>query len=69
MSLACMVTWVFCCRGASQLIQHEFIKPSSIHVDDILELFGDEYLYLSGVVFVKEVGRLLWHPYFRGGRS
>lgn len=45
----------FICRGASQLIQHDVIKPNSIHVDNILELFADEYLYISSVAFVKEV--------------
>eukprot|EP00740_Mantoniella_antarctica_P015617 CAMPEP_0181383424 /NCGR_PEP_ID=MMETSP1106-20121128/21344_1 /TAXON_ID=81844 /ORGANISM="Mantoniella antarctica, Strain SL-175" /LENGTH=139 /DNA_ID=CAMNT_0023503067 /DNA_START=503 /DNA_END=922 /DNA_ORIENTATION=- len=41
--------------GASQLVHHDRIKPRSIHVDDILELFGDDYLYLSSVKFVKQV--------------
>ena len=43
------------CRGASQLVQHDFIKPSSILADDILNQFGAEYMYLSSVMFVKEV--------------
>ena len=41
--------------GASQLVQHESIKPSSIHSDHVLKQFGTEYLYLSSVIFVKEV--------------
>jgi len=36
-------------------VHHDRIKPRSIHVDDILELFGDDYLYLSSVKFVKQV--------------
>ena len=46
---------IILCRGASQLIQHDVIKPSSIHAGDVLQMFGDEYMYLSSVVFVKEV--------------
>ena len=54
------------CRGASQLIGQELIKPSSIHNDDLLSLYGDEYLYLSCVSFVKEVGHFILASNWRG---
>ncbi|KAL6184139.1 hypothetical protein ACLB2K_045543 [Fragaria x ananassa] len=39
---------------SSQLIDHKHMKPKSIHNDDILENFSNEYMYLSGVAFVKK---------------
>lgn len=41
--------------GSSQLIDHKYMKPKSIHNEDILESFTNEYLYLSCVAFVKKV--------------
>lgn len=41
--------------GASQLIDHKYMKPKSIHNEDILENFANEYLYLSCIVFIKKV--------------
>lgn len=41
--------------GSSQLIDHKYMKPKSIHNEDILESFANEYLYLSCVSFVKKV--------------
>ncbi|CAI9097043.1 OLC1v1033338C2 [Oldenlandia corymbosa var. corymbosa] len=41
--------------GSSQLIDHKYMKPKSIHNDDILENFASEYLYLSCIVFIKKV--------------
>ena len=41
--------------GASQLLHHDTIKPSSIHVNQVLQTFGEEYMYLSSVQFVKQV--------------
>lgn len=41
--------------GSSQLIDHKYMKPKSIHNEDILENFSKEYLYLSGIAFVKKV--------------
>lgn len=46
--------------GSSQLIDHKYMKPKSIHNDDILENFYKEYLYLSCIVFVKKVKRGLF---------
>lgn len=41
--------------GSSQLIDHRYMKPKSIHNDDILDNFSKEYMYLSGIAFVKKV--------------
>ncbi|KAH7424055.1 hypothetical protein KP509_12G087500 [Ceratopteris richardii] len=49
--------------GSSQLINHKYMKPKSIHNEDILENFSNEYLYLGCVSFVKKVkkGHLAEH--------
>ncbi|XP_044478490.1 serine/threonine-protein phosphatase 2A activator-like isoform X1 [Mangifera indica] len=41
--------------GSSQLIDHKYMKPKSIHNQDILENFSNEYMYLSCIAFVKKV--------------
>ncbi|KAL2328476.1 hypothetical protein Fmac_021903 [Flemingia macrophylla] len=41
--------------GSSQLVDHKYMKPKSIHNQDILENFSDEYLYLACIAFVKKV--------------
>ncbi|CAN4113831.1 unnamed protein product [Withania somnifera] len=41
--------------GSSQLIDHKYMKPKSIHNEDILENFANEYIYLSCIVFIKKV--------------
>lgn len=41
--------------GSSQLIDHKYMKPKSIHNHDILENFSNEYLYLACIAFVKKV--------------
>ncbi|CAL5394024.1 unnamed protein product [Camellia sinensis] len=41
--------------GSAQLIDHKYMKPKSIHNDDILDNFSNEYLYLSCIAFVKKV--------------
>lgn len=41
--------------GAAQLVEHPFIKPSSIHSREVLEGYAGEYLYLGAVRFAKEV--------------
>ncbi|KAH6773974.1 phosphotyrosyl phosphatase activator family protein [Perilla frutescens var. hirtella] len=46
--------------GSSQLIDHKHMKPKSIHNDDILENFCNEYMYLSCIVFVKKVKKGLF---------
>lgn len=46
--------------GSSQLIDHKYMKPKSIHNDDIIENFSKEYLYLSCIAFVKKVKKGLF---------
>ncbi|KAK1385388.1 Serine/threonine-protein phosphatase 2A activator [Heracleum sosnowskyi] len=46
--------------GSSQLIDHKYMKPKSIHNDDIVENFSKEYLYLSCIAFVKKVKKGLF---------
>ncbi|CAA0394211.1 unnamed protein product [Arabidopsis thaliana] len=46
--------------GSSQLIDHKYMKPKSIHNDDILENFSSEYMYLSCIAFVKKVKKGLF---------
>lgn len=41
--------------GSSQLIGHKYMKPKSIHNEDILDSFSTEYMYLSCIAFVKKV--------------
>ncbi|XP_015885300.2 uncharacterized protein LOC107420767 isoform X2 [Ziziphus jujuba] len=41
--------------GSSQLIGHKYMKPKSIHNEDILENFSNEYLYLAGISFIRKV--------------
>ncbi|KAI3894979.1 hypothetical protein MKX03_027999 [Papaver bracteatum] len=40
--------------GSSQLIDHKYMKPKSIYVQDILDNFAMEYLYISCVALVKK---------------
>ncbi|KAG2275848.1 hypothetical protein Bca52824_058403 [Brassica carinata] len=46
--------------GSSQLIDHKYMKPKSIHNDDILDNFSSEYMYLSCIGFVKKVKKGLF---------
>ncbi|KAI7754408.1 hypothetical protein M8C21_020087 [Ambrosia artemisiifolia] len=41
--------------GASQLVDHKYMKPKSIHNEDILENFSDEYMYLQCIQFIRKV--------------
>ncbi|KAF5812013.1 putative peptidylprolyl isomerase [Helianthus annuus] len=41
--------------GASQLIDHKYMKPKSIHNEDILENFAKEYMYLQCIEFIRKV--------------
>ncbi|KAL5982235.1 hypothetical protein ACLOJK_016306 [Asimina triloba] len=41
--------------GSAQLIDHKYMKPKSIHNQDILDNFSHEYMYLACVSFVKKV--------------
>nr|GEU30013.1 serine/threonine-protein phosphatase 2A activator [Tanacetum cinerariifolium] len=46
--------------GSSQLIDHKYMKPKSIHNEDILENFSNEYMYLQCIEFVKKVKKGLF---------
>jgi hypothetical protein len=41
--------------GASQLIDHPYIAPSSIHDIAVLREESDDYLYLEGVSFIRSI--------------
>ncbi|KAJ8762454.1 hypothetical protein K2173_007893 [Erythroxylum novogranatense] len=41
--------------GSSQLIDHKYMKPKSIHNEDILDNFSNEYMYLSCIAYIKKV--------------
>ncbi|XP_038983658.1 serine/threonine-protein phosphatase 2A activator-like, partial [Phoenix dactylifera] len=41
--------------GSAQLIDHKYMKPKSIHNQDIPDNFSHEYMYLACVAFVKKV--------------
>lgn len=49
--------------GSSQLATHKYLRPISIHDQDILEMFGDKYMYLGCVRFINSVktASLRWH--------
>ena len=49
--------------GASQLASHRYLKPKSIHNQEVLEEFSKHYMYLSCVKFVNSVKTesLRWH--------
>jgi hypothetical protein len=44
--------------GASQLVNHPFIRPGSIHNQETLDTCAEDYLYLSCVRFVKQARAL-----------
>ncbi|XP_021900560.1 serine/threonine-protein phosphatase 2A activator isoform X2 [Carica papaya] len=41
--------------GSSQLIDHKYMKPKSVHNQDILDNFSNEYMYLSCIAFIRKV--------------
>lgn len=41
--------------GSAQLIGHKYMKPKSIHNQDILDHFSNDFMYLACVAFVKKV--------------
>ncbi|KAH9610480.1 hypothetical protein KSS87_023880 [Heliosperma pusillum] len=41
--------------GSAQLIDHKYMKPKSIHNEDILENFSSEFMYLSCIQFIRKV--------------
>ncbi|XP_062164612.1 uncharacterized protein LOC133871229 [Alnus glutinosa] len=46
--------------GSSQLIDHKYMKPKSIHNQDILDNFSNEYMYIACILFVKKVKKGLF---------
>ncbi|OAD72265.1 hypothetical protein PHYBLDRAFT_177690 [Phycomyces blakesleeanus NRRL 1555(-)] len=50
--------------GSSQLIDHKYIRPKSIHDSEIVEEFSKDYMYLACIHFintVKTTASLRWH--------
>ena len=50
--------------GSAQLYSHPHLRPKSIHDDDVLQEFGDEYIYLGCIEFInsiKTTAGLRWH--------
>ncbi len=41
--------------GSAQLTNHPLIRPKSIHNEELLGMYGNEYMYLTCVQFVKAV--------------
>jgi hypothetical protein len=41
--------------GAAQLSKHQDIRPSSIHDPEIIREFADDYIYLEGISFIKQI--------------
>jgi len=41
--------------GAAQLVDHKYIKPKSIHSEDVLEGYAQEYLYLHCIAFIRKM--------------
>ncbi|KAK3230696.1 hypothetical protein Dsin_002577 [Dipteronia sinensis] len=46
--------------GSSQLIDHKYMKPKSIHNHDILDNLSNEFMYLSCIAFIKKVNKGLF---------
>ncbi|KAI8099522.1 Phosphotyrosyl phosphate activator protein-domain-containing protein, partial [Halteromyces radiatus] len=50
--------------GASQLFDHKYIKPKSIHDHEVVDEFSKDYMYLACIKFintVKTTASLRWH--------
>jgi serine/threonine-protein phosphatase 2A activator len=47
--------------GAAQLRGHKYIRPKSIHDNDIVSEFAKDYMYLSCVKFINSVCIVSWH--------
>ena len=41
-------------RPPPQLVRHPFIRPSSIHDEEVLSSYSQDFLYLGCVRFVKQ---------------
>ena len=49
--------------GAGQLVGHRHLRPKSIHESDLLEMYGQEYMYLACIQFINSIktASLRWH--------
>ena len=50
--------------GSAQLYSHAHLRPKSIHDEDVLGEYGDEYMYLGCIQFInsiKTTAGLRWH--------
>lgn len=49
--------------GSAQLIDHKYIRPRSIHDNDILETFSKDFMYLDYIRFINSIKTvsLRWH--------
>lgn len=49
--------------GASQLVDHKYIKPKAIHSTETVNAFAKDYLYLACIKFINSVKTesLVWH--------
>ncbi len=50
--------------GAYQLSTHEYMRPKSIHDNEVVEMFKDDYLYFGCIYFInqtKTTALLRWH--------
>lgn len=41
--------------GSAQLVGHKYIRPRSIHDNDILEAFANDFMYLDYIRFINSV--------------
>lgn len=41
--------------GSAQLVNHPLIRPKSINNEELLGMYGDDYMYLACIKFVKAV--------------
>lgn len=39
--------------GAAQLSKHKYLRPRSIHDDDVLEMYAKDYMYLGAIAFIN----------------
>ncbi|KAJ3261967.1 Serine/threonine-protein phosphatase 2A activator 2 [Boothiomyces macroporosus] len=49
--------------GSGQLSTHKYLRPKSIHDPEILEEFGEKYMYLSSIKHINSIksATLRWH--------
>ncbi|KAI5959472.1 RRD2 [Candida pseudojiufengensis] len=41
--------------GSSQLTNHQYLKPKSIHNDEIIEQFQNQYIYFECIYFLNQI--------------